>query len=59
VPTYRISERRTEIWTHKIYIDADSEEEARRIWQSHDYDPDPEPEHQYDDNGEIQSIEED
>lgn len=58
MPTYKIRERRREIWNRLIYIDADSEEEAREIWESGDYEPDPFPEHQYDVDARIDSIEE-
>jgi hypothetical protein len=61
VPTFRITEQRTEIWTHEVSIDADSEEEARQLWEAlgfnHD-DPDPEPDHQFDLGRKIQSIKE-
>jgi hypothetical protein len=59
VPTFRITEQRTEIWTHEVYVDADSEAEARRLWEAlgfnHD-DPDPEPEHQWDVDRRLASI---
>jgi hypothetical protein len=62
VPTFKITEQRTEVWTHEVYIDADTEAEARRLWKSlgfyHD-DPDPDPEHQFDLGRKIQSIVED
>ena len=62
MPTFKITERRTEVWTHEVYIDADSEAEARRLWESLGFnydDPDPEPEHQFDLKRSIQHIEED
>ena len=57
--TFRIIERRQEIWSHCLYIDAETEEEARQIWESGAYEPDPEPGHEFDRGGTIQSIEED
>ena len=59
MPTFKITEERTEVWTHEVYIDADTEAEARRLWESlYDDDPDPDPQHIYDLGKKIQSIEE-
>ena len=57
--TFKIIETRRELWSHCLYVDAETEEEAREMWRAGEYEPDPEPDHESDMGGTIRSIQED